>query len=96
MMIEAMAQTAALLSFLTVGKKLDANDIVYFAGIDGARFKRPVGPGDQLRMEVEIVRAARGIWKYKAKALVEGQLVVEADLMCTMRSAADASPPAEQ
>jgi 3-hydroxyacyl-[acyl-carrier-protein] dehydratase len=96
MMIEAMAQTAALLSFLTVGKKLDANDVVYFAGIDGARFKRPVGPGDQLRMEVEIIRAARGIWKYKAKALVDGQLAVEAELMCTMRNVAEASQPAVQ
>jgi 3-hydroxyacyl-[acyl-carrier-protein] dehydratase len=92
MMIEAMAQTAALLSFLTVGKKPGANDVVYFAGIDGARFKRPVGPGDQLRMEVEITRAARGIWKYKARATVDGQLAVEAELMCTMRNVAEASP----
>lgn len=96
MMIEAMAQTAALLSFLTVGKKLDKNDIVYFAGIDGARFKRPVGPGDQLRMEVEIIRAARGIWKYKARATVDGQLAVEAELMCTMRSVAETVQPLEQ
>lgn len=96
MMIEAMAQTAALLSFLTAGKKPSANDVVYFAGIDGARFKRPVGPGDQLRMEVEIIRAARGIWKYKACATVDGQLVVEAELMCTMRNLAEATQPQEQ
>ncbi len=91
MMIEAMAQTAALLSFLTVGHKPDHNSIVYFLGIDGARFKRPVEPGDQLKMEVELVRAARGIYKYKAKGSVDGQLAVEAELMCTMRSASDAS-----
>lgn len=90
-MIEALAQTAALLSFLTMGQKPDENAIVYFMGIDGARFKRPVVPGDQLVMEVEITRTARGIWKYKAKGSVDGQLAVEAELMCTMRSASDAS-----
>ena len=94
MMIEAMAQTAALLSFLSTGKKPDANSVVYFIGIDHARFKRPVGPGDQLKMDVEILRCARGIWKYKAVATVDGQLAVEAELMCTMRSATDASQPA--
>lgn len=96
MMIEAMAQTAALLSFLTMGKKPGQNEVVYFAGIDGARFKRPVGPGDQLVMEVEISRVARGIWKYKAKATVDGQLAVEADLMCTMRSVAEEPSAVEQ
>ena len=96
MMIEAMAQTAALLSFLTMGKKPGENEVVYFAGIDGARFKRPVGPGDQLRMEVEIIRTARGIWKYKAKASVDGQLAVEAELMCTMRSVVESAQPVEQ
>jgi len=90
-MIEALAQTAALLSFLTMGKKPDENSVVYFIGIDGARFKRPVEPGDQLRMDVEILRCARGIWKYKARASVDGQTAVEAELMCTMRSATDAS-----
>lgn len=96
MMIEAMAQTAALLSFLTMGKKPGQNEVVYFAGIDGARFKRPVGPGDQLVMEVEISRVARGIWKYRAKATVDGQLAVEADLMCTMRSVAEEPSAVEQ
>ena len=94
MMIEAMAQTAALLSFLSVGKKPDASSVVYFIGIDGVRFKRPVIPGDQLKMDVEILRCTRGIWKYKAIGSVDGQLAVEAELMCTMRSAADASQPA--
>ncbi len=90
-MIEALAQTAALLSFLTMGKKPDENSVVYFIGIDGARFKRPVEPGDQIRMDVEILRCTRGIWKYKARASVDGQTAVEAELMCTMRSASDAS-----
>lgn len=96
LMIEALAQTAALLSFLTMGQKPDSNSVVYFVGIDGARFKRPVEPGDQLRMQVEILRTARGIWKYKAQGTVDGQVAVEAELMCTMRSAADASQPAGQ
>jgi 3-hydroxyacyl-[acyl-carrier-protein] dehydratase len=95
-MIEALAQTAALLSFLTMGLKPDDNSVVYFVGIDGARFKRPVEPGDQLKMQVEILRNARGIWKYKAIASVDGQIAVEAELMCTMRSATDASRPAGQ
>ncbi len=90
-MIEAMAQTAALLSFLSMGKKPDEHSVVYFAGIDKARFKRPVQPGDQLVMNVEILRVARGIWKYQATASVDGQIAVEAGLMCTMRSATDAS-----
>ncbi len=89
LMIEAMAQTAAILSFLTMGKKPDENTIVYFVGIDGVRFKRPVGPGDQLKMDVEITRVSRGIWKYKAQATVDGNLAVEAELMCTMRTADD-------
>jgi len=96
LMIEALAQTAALLSFLTMGQKPDESSVVYFVGIDGARFKRPVEPGDQLRMQVEILRTARGIWKYKAQATVDGQVAVEAELMCTMRSATDASQPVGQ
>ena len=92
LMIEAMAQTAAILSFLTMGKKPDENTIVYFVGIDGVRFKRPVGPGDQLKMDIEITRVSRGIWKYLAKATVDGQLAVEAELMCTLRTADDAVP----
>jgi 3-hydroxyacyl-[acyl-carrier-protein] dehydratase len=96
LMIEALAQTAALLSFLTMGQKPDASSVVYFVGIDGARFKRPVEPGDQLKMHVEILRTARGIWKYKAQGTVDGQVALEAELMCTMRSATDASQPAGQ
>lgn len=90
--IEALAQTAALLAFLTTGEKPDDNAVVYFVGIDGARFKRPVEPGDQLKMQVEILRQSRGIWKFHAKAAVDDQLVVEAELMCTMRSINE--PPA--
>ena len=89
LMIEALAQTAGLLAFLTMGQKPDDNAVVYFVGIDGARFKRPVEPGDQLTMDVEILRQSRGIWKFQAKASVGEQLAVEAELMCTMRSIAE-------
>ncbi|GAB3454353.1 3-hydroxyacyl-ACP dehydratase FabZ [Massilia terrae] len=100
LMVEAMAQTAAILSFMTMNVKPDANSVVYFAGIDGARFKRPVEPGDQLKMDVEILRVARGIWKYKAVGSVDGKIALEAELMCTIRaneSATQAAPaPAGQ
>jgi len=94
MTIEALAQTSALLAFLTMGQKPDENAVVYFLGIDNARFKRPIEPGDQLRMQVEILRQSRGIWKFQARATVDDQLSVEAELMCTMRSIAD-TPAAE-
>ena len=96
LMIEAMAQTAAILSFLTNGVKPDENSVVYFVGIDNTRFKRPVVPGDQLVMNVEILRNTHGIWKYKAVGTVDGQLAVEAELMCTIRNAVDASQLAGQ
>jgi 3-hydroxyacyl-[acyl-carrier-protein] dehydratase len=88
LMIEAMAQAAALLSFSTLGMTPDDKTIYYFAGIDGARFKRPVGPGDQLIMDVELLRMKAGIFKYKAVSRVDGNLVCEAELMCTMRTIA--------
>ncbi|WP_312516097.1 3-hydroxyacyl-ACP dehydratase FabZ [Massilia sp.] len=97
LMIEAMAQTAAILSFMTMDVKPDENSVVYFVGIDNARFKRPVEPGDQLKMEVEILRVSRGIWKYKAVASVDGKVAVEGELMCTIRAnegAAAATPAA--
>jgi len=94
--IEALAQAAALLSFLTEGRKPDEHTVVYFLGIDKARFRRIVVPGDQLKLQVEIVRIVRGIWKYKATGSVDGQLALEAELMCTMRTINDASPAAGQ
>ena len=87
LMLEALAQAAALLSFETAGKEPDDNSVYYFAGIDGARFKRPVEPGDQLLLEVTLVRAKSGIYKFAARASVDGELAVEAELMCTMRQA---------
>jgi 3-hydroxyacyl-[acyl-carrier-protein] dehydratase len=85
MILEAMAQAATLLATYSAGVTLDDKSVVYFAGVDGARFKRPVEPGDQLILEVEITRAKAGIYKFGAKALVAGELAAEAELMCTMR-----------
>ena len=85
LMLEALAQAAALLSFHTMEVVPDDNTIYYFAGIDGARFKRPVEPGDALTLMVELDRMKVGIFKFKAKAMVGDELAVEAELMCTMR-----------
>ena len=85
LIVEAMAQAAAILSFRTLGGKPDDKSVYYFVGIDGARFKRPVGPGDQLILEVKITANKRGIWKFSATAKVEGQVAAEAELMCTVR-----------
>ena len=88
MMLEALAQTSALLSFVSSGEEIDDSTVVYFVGIDGARFKRVVEPGDQLILEASIVRAKAGIYKFDVRASVDGETAVEAQLMCTMRKAA--------
>ncbi len=88
LILEAMAQAATLLALRSMDMVLDENSVVYFAGIDGARFKRPVEPGDQLILEVAIDRMKAGIFKFKARALVGEEVAVEAELMCTMRKIA--------
>ncbi|RMX05618.1 3-hydroxyacyl-[acyl-carrier-protein] dehydratase FabZ [Corticibacter populi] len=85
LVLEALAQAAGLLSFETMGEAPGDDKVFYFVGIDNARFKKPVVPGDQLVLEVGIDRVRAGIYKFKAVAKVEGQVVCEADLMCTMR-----------
>jgi 3-hydroxyacyl-[acyl-carrier-protein] dehydratase len=88
LMLEALAQAAALLAFDMLGKAPDDKTVYYFAGIDGARFKRPVEPGDQLVLHVSLDRMKAGIFKFKARATVGEELAVEAELMCTMRTIA--------
>lgn len=85
LILEAMAQSAALLSFASMDVDPGDDMVVYFAGIDGARFKRPVEPGDQLMLEAAIDRVRGGIYKYRARATVAGEVAAEAELMCTMR-----------
>ena len=88
LMLEALAQTSALLSFESMGEEPDENTVVYFVGIDGARFKRVVEPGDQLVMDVSLDRMKAGIFKFKAVARVGENIACEAELMCTMRTIA--------
>jgi 3-hydroxyacyl-[acyl-carrier-protein] dehydratase len=88
LMLEAMAQAAALLAFDTVGVTPDDKTVYYFAGIDGARFKRPVEPGDQLVMDVTLDRMKAGIFKFKGITRVGADVACEAELMCTMRTIA--------
>ena len=86
LMLEAMAQSAALLSFATLGVTPDDKTVYYFAGIDSARFKRPVEPGDQLVMDVALERHKAGIYKFKGVTRVGEEVACEAELMCTMRT----------
>ena len=86
LIIEAMAQASALLAFKTFDITRADNNVFYFVGIDGARFKRPVTPGDQMIIKAQILRNIKGIWKFTGQAFVEDKLVSEAALMCTMRT----------
>ena len=85
LMLEALAQAAALLAFDTLGETPDEQTVYYFAGIDGARFKRPVEPGDQLTLDVTLERSKAGIFKFKGVTRVGDEVACEAELMCTMR-----------
>jgi 3-hydroxyacyl-[acyl-carrier-protein] dehydratase len=85
LVIEAMAQACGLLSFRTLDVQPGKTSVYLFVGIDKARFKRPVEPGDQLRIEVNITRKMHNIWKFSATAKVEDELCCSADLMCTYK-----------
>lgn len=87
LIIEALAQAAGLLAFSIVGAPLGDGNLFYLVGVDNARFKQPVSPGDQLHLEIEFVKAMRGVWKFTAQAKVDGNLVASADLMCAVREA---------
>jgi len=86
MILEALAQSAGLLTF---GADMERKEgaLYYFVGIDGARFKQVVYPGDQLHMHVTVERYIRGIWKFKAFATVDDKVACEAELMCTVKQA---------
>ncbi|MDA9210947.1 3-hydroxyacyl-ACP dehydratase FabZ [Methylophilaceae bacterium] len=85
LIVEALAQAAALLSFKTMDTKPTEDSVYYFAGIDNARFKKPVNPGDQIILHVEIDRVLKGIWKYSGKATVDNEIVAEANMMCILK-----------
>jgi 3-hydroxyacyl-[acyl-carrier-protein] dehydratase len=82
LIMEALAQATGILAFRTTGKKPDGSSLYYFAGIDNCRFKQPVLPGDQMILEVDVIKAKRGIWKFNAVAKVDDKVVASAELMC--------------
>ncbi|WP_088331672.1 3-hydroxyacyl-ACP dehydratase FabZ [Lacimicrobium sp. SS2-24] len=82
MILEAMAQAAGILGFKTVG---NSDELYLYAGIDKARFKRPVVPGDRLDFSVELIKEKRGIWKFSGVASVDGEEACSAEFMCAMR-----------
>jgi 3-hydroxyacyl-[acyl-carrier-protein] dehydratase len=86
LIVEAMAQAAAVLSFKTMNTKPSDDSVYYFAGIDSARFKKPVSPGDQIVLTVKIDRILKGIWKYIGVAKVDGVVVAEAEMMCILKA----------
>ena len=86
LIVEAMAQAAAVLSFKTMDIKPSEESVYYFAGIDSARFKKPVSPGDQIILNVKIDRILKGIWKYKGVATVGDTVVAEAGMMCILKN----------
>ena len=90
LILEAMAQAAGILTFRTRGTRPDDKSLYYYVGIDGARFKKPVVPGDQLEVEVIFQRELRNIAKFQCVARVAGANVAEATILCSVRSTADA------
>ncbi len=85
LIVEALAQAAALLSFKTMDAKPTEDSVYYFDGIDNVRFKKPVYPGDQIILNVKIERILKGIWKYRGTATVDNEVVAEANMMCILK-----------
>ncbi|NVJ48789.1 MAG: 3-hydroxyacyl-ACP dehydratase FabZ [Gammaproteobacteria bacterium] len=86
LILEALAQATGILAFKTMGELPSEDSLYYFVGIDNARFKKPVEPGDQVHLKVVVERRKRDMWKFKAEALVDDQVVCSADLMCAKKS----------
>ena len=87
LIIEALAQAAAVLTYVTVKTSYPEGTLFLFAGIDGARFKRPVGPGDRMQLDVTMDRVKRGVGKFTGQALVDGEVVCETTMMCALHKA---------
>lgn len=85
LIIEAMAQATGLLAMASRPEEVSEKSLYYFVGIDKARFKRPVEPGDQLFLEVKVLNVKRGIWKFAGEARVNNAIAATADIMCTAR-----------
>jgi 3-hydroxyacyl-[acyl-carrier-protein] dehydratase len=85
LILEAMAQATGLLAFRTVGQTAERESLYFLVGMDKARFKRPVEPGDQLVLRARLLRSKRGIWVFDCDASVDGKIVASAEIMCTER-----------
>ncbi|KOR31505.1 3-hydroxyacyl-ACP dehydratase [Achromatium sp. WMS2] len=85
LIVEAMAQATGLLAMESRPDLIGSNSLYYFVGIDNARFKRPVEPGDQLHLEANLITVKRGIWRFSCEARVDGKIAATADIMCTAR-----------
>ena len=85
LILESLAQASGVLAFKSLGARAENGQVYYFVGIDKARFKRPVEPGDQMRLELDLIKTKRGIWVFEGRALVDGELCASAELMCTVR-----------
>lgn len=87
LILEALAQAAALLTLESAGVELDDKTLVYFAAIDNARFKRPVEPGDQLLLDVTLLRLRQGVQRFHGQARIGSEVAAEAEMMCAIRRA---------
>ncbi|MCU7835855.1 MAG: 3-hydroxyacyl-ACP dehydratase FabZ [gamma proteobacterium symbiont of Taylorina sp.] len=87
LVIEALAQATGILAYKSTGTKANKESLYYLVGIDKARFKRPVNPGEQLMLKVDVIKSMRGVWKFTARATVDDKLVASAELMCAERDA---------
>jgi len=85
LILEALAQATGILAYKSTGTVPSDESLYYLVGIDKARFKQPVVPGDQLQLEVKVIKTMRGIWKFDGKASVDGKVVCSAELMCAER-----------
>lgn len=86
LMLEALAQVSGILAVLKSGLRPESGLILYFAGIDNCRFKRPVVPGDQLMLHAELDKHKRDLWKFRTRAMVGTELACEAEMMCVLKN----------
>jgi 3-hydroxyacyl-[acyl-carrier-protein] dehydratase len=86
LILESLAQATGLLAYQTLPEQPGEDSLFYFVGIDNARFKQPVYPGDQMFLHIELLRTLRGVWKFAGEAKVDGRLVAAAEMMCALRA----------
>lgn len=92
LILEALAQVSGILAVLKSGLRPESGLILYFAGIDNARFKRPIVPGDQVMLHSELDKQKRDLWKFRTRAMVAGELACEADMMCVLKNPGKIDP----